>query len=129
MQLNESYLQDIYSEKSMVLGNEARVYELIVRHFLACVSQDAQGKETTVNIDINGEKFIAHGLTVIQKNYLEVYIYEKWSDKQIANYESIKEFDPTSIGNLIHCIENQKFALRINLSCNLMILKHDPCFE
>ena len=78
-------------------GNDARVYELIVRHFLACVSQDAQGKETTVNIDINGEKFIAHGITVIQKNYLEVYIYEKWSDKQIANYEAIKEFQPTSI--------------------------------
>ena len=34
---------------------------------------------------------------MIQKNYLEVYIYEKWSDKQIANYEVIKEFDPTSI--------------------------------
>ncbi len=38
------------------LGNEARVYELVVRHFLACVSQDAVGKETTVDIDINGEK-------------------------------------------------------------------------
>jgi len=85
---------------SNLAGNDARVYELIVRHFLACVSQDAQGKETTVNIDINGEKFIAHGITVIQKNYLEVYIYEKWSDKQIANYEAIKEFQPTSI-NLV----------------------------
>ena len=61
------------------------------------MSQDAQGKETTVHIDINGEKFVAHGLTVIAKNYLEVYIYEKWSDKEIANYESVKEFMPTSI--------------------------------
>ena len=26
-----------------------------MRHFLACVSRDALGKETTVNIDINGE--------------------------------------------------------------------------
>ena len=33
-----------------------RLYEFIVRHFLACVSKDALGKETTVNIDINGEK-------------------------------------------------------------------------
>ena len=73
---------------------------MIVRHFLACVSQDAQGKETIVNIDINGEKFVAQGLIVIQKNYLEVYPYDKWSDKQIANYETIKEFNPTSI-NLI----------------------------
>ena len=86
--------------KTYFSGNEARVYELIVRHFLACVSQDAQGKETVVNIDINGEKFVAQGLIVIQKNYLEVYPYDKWSDKQIANYETIKEFNPTSI-NLI----------------------------
>eukprot|EP00095_Tigriopus_kingsejongensis_P006130 maker-scaffold98_size375582-snap-gene-2.32 protein:Tk06130 transcript:maker-scaffold98_size375582-snap-gene-2.32-mRNA-1 annotation:"dna topoisomerase 3-alpha" len=78
-------------------GNEARVYELIVRHFLACVSQDALGKETTVTIDINGEKFVAHGLTVVQRNYLEIYIYEKWSDKEIADYEQIESFEPTKI--------------------------------
>ncbi len=78
-------------------GNEARVFELIVRHFLACVSQDAQGKETTVHIDVNGEKFVAHGLTVVHRNYLEVYIYEKWSDKEIANYDNIREFQPNSI--------------------------------
>ena len=34
------------------------MYELITRHFLACVSEDALGKETTVHIDINGEKVI-----------------------------------------------------------------------
>ena len=64
-------------------GDEGRVYEFIVRHFLACVSQDAVGKETTVNIDIAGEKFVGHGLTVLQRNYLEVYIYDRWSDKEI----------------------------------------------
>lgn len=37
-------------------GNEGRVYEFIVRHFLACCSKDAQGHETVVDIDINGEK-------------------------------------------------------------------------
>lgn len=37
-------------------GTEAKVYEFVVRHFLACVSKDAQGHETIVNIDVNGEK-------------------------------------------------------------------------
>lgn len=37
-------------------GNEKKVYEFVVRHFLACVSQDAQGFETTVEIDIANEK-------------------------------------------------------------------------
>ena len=42
-------------------------------------------------------QFTGHGLTVIQRNYLEVYIYEKWSDKEIIDYESVSEFEPTSI--------------------------------
>ena len=45
----------------------------------------------------NFVQFTGHGLTVIQRNYLEVYIYEKWSDKEIIDYESVSEFDPTSI--------------------------------
>jgi DNA topoisomerase-3 len=39
-------------------GNERRVYEFIVRRFLACVSKDAEGLETVVKIDVHGEKVI-----------------------------------------------------------------------
>lgn len=38
------------------LGNERKVYEYIVRHFLACLSKDAEGLETVVEIDINNER-------------------------------------------------------------------------
>lgn len=68
-------------------GNEGRVYELVCRHFLACVSKDALGSETIVNIEIAGEKFNATGLVILERNYLDVYIYDKWSAKQIHNYE------------------------------------------
>ena len=78
-------------------GDEARVYEFVVRHFLACVSKDAVGAETTVNIDIAGEKFSAHGLSVLERNYLEVYTYDKWSDKEIPDYSPVREFQPTTI--------------------------------
>jgi len=37
-------------------GNDRKIYELIVRHFLACCSRDALGQETTVEIDIAEEK-------------------------------------------------------------------------
>ncbi|XP_030764441.1 DNA topoisomerase 3-alpha [Sitophilus oryzae] len=76
-------------------GNEKRVYEYIVRHFLACVHKDAQGFETTVNVDIAGEQFYAKGLIILEKNYLDVYIYEKWSGKEINNYEEGDTFNPT----------------------------------
>ncbi|XP_043282563.1 DNA topoisomerase 3-alpha isoform X2 [Venturia canescens] len=78
-------------------GNEAKVYEFVVRHFLACVSKDAQGYETTVDIDIAGEKFSASGLQIIAKNYLDVYIYEKWNAKEIHAYQQGQTFTPTSI--------------------------------
>ncbi|XP_036143952.1 DNA topoisomerase 3-alpha isoform X2 [Monomorium pharaonis] len=78
-------------------GNEAKVYEFVVRHFLACLSKNAEGRETTVDINIAEEKFTANGLEIIAKNYLDVYIYEKWSDKQIHVYQERQVFRPTSI--------------------------------
>ncbi|PIO27956.1 hypothetical protein AB205_0003220 [Aquarana catesbeiana] len=66
---------------SNLQGNEQRIYEFIVRHFLACCSQDAQGQETTVEIDIAAERFVAHGLMIIARNYLDVYPYDKWNTK------------------------------------------------
>ncbi|XP_053391111.1 DNA topoisomerase 3-alpha-like [Mercenaria mercenaria] len=78
-------------------GNEKKLYEFIVRHFLACCSQDAQGFETTVEIDVAEERFTVQGLMVTAKNYLEVYIYEKWSGKEIPVFDKGDEFQPTSI--------------------------------
>ncbi|XP_059835657.1 DNA topoisomerase 3-alpha [Hypanus sabinus] len=78
-------------------GTEQRLYEFIVRHFLACCSQDAQGQETTVEIDIAGECFVAHGLMIIARNYLEVYPYDKWNAKIIPVYERGNKFQPTTI--------------------------------
>ncbi|XP_038618516.1 DNA topoisomerase 3-alpha isoform X2 [Tachyglossus aculeatus] len=78
-------------------GDEQRLYEFIVRHFLACCSQDAQGQETTVEIDIAHERFIAHGLMILARNYLEVYPYDRWSDKVIPIYEKGFRFQPTTL--------------------------------
>ncbi|XP_063361845.1 DNA topoisomerase 3-alpha [Cydia amplana] len=78
-------------------GNEQRLYEFIVRSFLACCSKDAQGQETTVAIDIAGERFTANGLMIIARNYLDVYPYDKWSAKEIHVYEMGQTFNPTSI--------------------------------
>ncbi|XP_015224711.1 PREDICTED: DNA topoisomerase 3-alpha-like, partial [Cyprinodon variegatus] len=78
-------------------GNEGRVYEFIVRHFLACVSQDALGQETVVDIEIAQEKFSASGLMIIARNYLDVYPYERWSTKLIPVYEQGSQFQPSAI--------------------------------
>ena len=78
-------------------GKEAKIYELIVRHFLACVSADAIGKKMTVRIKVDEEEFEAQGLNVLQRNYLDVYIYDKWSDKELPNYVQDSTFVPVEL--------------------------------
>ncbi|KAF4519848.1 hypothetical protein B566_EDAN017439 [Ephemera danica] len=78
-------------------GTAQRLYELVVRHFLACCSKDAKGQETKVQLDIADEKFHASGLMVLERNYLDVYIYEKWSDSEIHLYEVGEQFMPTTL--------------------------------
>ncbi|CAD6188232.1 unnamed protein product [Caenorhabditis auriculariae] len=85
-----------FADRQTLNGNEWRVYELVVRHFLACVSRDASGEETVVNLRINSERFHANGLCVKDLGYMHVYVYEKWGDKQIPTYvenEILKEFN------------------------------------
>ncbi|KAL3729036.1 hypothetical protein ACJRO7_033608 [Eucalyptus globulus] len=74
-----------------------RLYELVVRHFLACVSQPAVGAETTVEIDIAGEQFAASGRVIIAKNYLDVYRYESWGGSVIPTYVPGQQFIPTTL--------------------------------
>lgn len=74
-----------------------RVYEFVVRHFLACVSQPAKGAETTVEIDIAGEPFSASGRMIIAKNYLDVYQFESWGSSVIPTYTYGQQFTPAKL--------------------------------
>uniref|UniRef100_F1L3P3 DNA topoisomerase n=1 Tax=Ascaris suum TaxID=6253 RepID=F1L3P3_ASCSU len=71
---------------SELVGYEWSIYELVVRHFLACVSIDARGQETKVQIKMGDESFTATGLVVEELGYLKVYKYEKWGDKTLPQY-------------------------------------------
>ncbi|CAH8607402.1 unnamed protein product [Schistosoma margrebowiei] len=90
-------------------GDEARLYELVTRHFLACLSADAEGAETIVRLCIgkptlprtfnsslsttnlltseDGELFESKGLMILALNYLEVYIYDRWAEKDMPVFQ------------------------------------------
>ena len=68
-------------------GEPRRVYDLIARHFLACCSDDAKGSETTVRLEMGGEEFYQTGLVIHELNYLEVYPFDKWTDKDIPEFK------------------------------------------
>ncbi|KAK3211450.1 hypothetical protein Dsin_016156 [Dipteronia sinensis] len=74
-----------------------KLYELVVRHFLACVSQPAVGAETTVEIDVAGELFSASGRVILARNYLDVYRFESWGGSVIPSYAVGQQFIPTTL--------------------------------
>jgi len=59
------------------------IYTLVVKHYLACCSRDALGKETQLTLKIASEDFTAKGLMILEKNWLEIYApWERWSTGQ-----------------------------------------------
>lgn len=72
------------------------MYEFVVRRFLACCSEDAKGESTTVELTYGPELFTASGLIVLQRNYLDVYPYDKWeSSRQLPKFTLGETFTPT----------------------------------
>lgn len=79
--------------------DQQKVYEFVVRRYLACCSDDARGMKSTVKMEWEGEQFSATGIQVIARNFLDVYIYQKWQNtlllpdfqqNQVANIYSAK---------------------------------------
>lgn len=76
--------------------DEGRLYEYVVRRFLACCSDDAKGSATEIDLQYGEELFSAHGVIVLERNYLDVYIYEKWNDTaELPKFTVGEQFEPT----------------------------------
>ena len=50
------------------------------------MAKDAVGNETKIRVEMGGELFTVDGLQVEQLNYLEVYTFDKWSDKYLPKF-------------------------------------------
>ncbi|KAJ6131555.1 hypothetical protein N7523_001261 [Penicillium sp. IBT 18751x] len=82
--------------QSQLNANEKKVYEFVVRRFLACCSEDARGQGSEIEIQYGEELFHANGLIVLERNYLDVYVYDKWeSSQQLPKFEKGEVFEPT----------------------------------
>ncbi len=77
-------------------GDAKRVYELVVKHFIACCSKAAVGHETSVCANIGGEGFKASGLMISERNWLDVYApWERWGEKSIPLFHQGQLFVPS----------------------------------
>jgi DNA topoisomerase-3 len=50
-----------------------------------------------VTIDIAGETFTCKGVAIVSLNYLEVWKYDKWTDKTIPLFQPNEQFVPTTL--------------------------------
>lgn len=66
--------------------NENKVYDLIARHFIAVLSNDAEGVETNVFLKVEEEKFVKSGLIILDQGFLEIYPYVKWNANLLPNF-------------------------------------------
>lgn len=87
-----------HAAPSVLSHDEGRLYEYVVRRFLACCSEDAVGVATDIDVRYGDEKFSAHGVIVLARNYLDVFIYSKWNDsKELPPLTLGQRFEPTSV--------------------------------
>ncbi|CDU22640.1 related to DNA topoisomerase III alpha [Sporisorium scitamineum] len=85
------------SHANGLTGDDKRVYDYVTRRFLASCWKDAIGTQTTVSISIAGEKFHASGLVILQRNYLEVFTYDKWEGNLLPPFVRGETFRPTRL--------------------------------
>jgi DNA topoisomerase-3 len=74
---------------------EQCVHEFVVRRFLACCSKDAQGSKTDITILYGPETFNASGLVILERNYLDVYVYDRWGNQELPPFIEGEVFEPT----------------------------------
>ena len=87
--------------------NAPKVYEFVLRHFLATCSHPAVARKTHVDINVGGEAFRATGVTILERNYLDIYgpgppegprltpTYDNWGSSTLPNYVVGEQFVPT----------------------------------
>jgi DNA topoisomerase-1 len=100
-------IRPTYPDKSTVSGTaaEQRLYDLVFKRTMASQMSDAVIERTTINIDVNGQKyqFVATGEVVKFDGFLRVYIEstDQEEDEEAASYlPSMKENDPLGLKKL-----------------------------
>ena len=69
-------------------GERAKIYELIVRRFLATLAKNVIYRDTYAEIDVLNEKFIVHGKSIKYEGWLPYYPYIRFEEKFIPKLKN-----------------------------------------
>lgn len=99
---NDNAHPPIHPTKFYDRGDERQpLYALVARHFLASSSHDGIGADCHVTIAIGPanfeEQFTTSGYAVIERKWLDVFPFERWTGKAVPNYNEGETFVPNAI--------------------------------
>ena len=77
--------------------DQAVIYELIVRRFLATLAKDTVSETTHAHIDVGGEPFTASGYRLIEANWKQIYHYIKEKRKDLPKLTQGEKLTVTKI--------------------------------
>jgi len=78
-------------------GDSARIYELVVRRFLATLAKDAISENVSALFDISNEDFKADGYRLIEPNWRNIYTYFREKKNVLPELIKNEKIDVTKI--------------------------------
>lgn len=83
--------------KDDLTGNKWKVYELILRRFLATLAPYGVKRLRKADFDIEGKKFHSNGNEMVKKGWRKYYPYYKVKEKKMAALEEGEEIDVSDV--------------------------------
>src|ERR687893_257420 len=74
-----------YAPKKSMRDDRWKIYQLVVRRFLASLSAPAKTLRTTLRFDSGGEPLVTGGTVLTEEGWLGVYPYSRRADEEIPN--------------------------------------------
>ncbi|MDQ3941649.1 MAG: DNA topoisomerase I, partial [Actinomycetota bacterium] len=76
-----------YASKKSMRDDRWKIYQLVVRRFLATLSTPAKTLRTALRFDSGGEPLVTGGTVVTEEGWLGVYPYSRRADEEIPNLD------------------------------------------
>jgi DNA topoisomerase I len=82
-----------YSSRKTLRDDQWKIYQLVVRRFLATLSGPAKTLRTTLRFESGGEPLTTSGTVVTQEGWLGVYRYGRRADEELPRLEKGDEVE------------------------------------
>jgi DNA topoisomerase I len=76
-----------YASRKALRDDQWKIYQLVVRRFLATLSGPAESLRTTLRFESGGEALVASGTVVTEEGWLGVYPYARRRDEELPHLD------------------------------------------